>query len=77
MPPTNPSYLLASSSGVCTPFLSPPQISDSIVRKGRETLERAIHLVNTTPEWGAKVVYGDTDRQVGGEEEERETLMYL
>ena len=38
------------------------QIADSIVGKGRETLERAIRLVNSTPEWRAKVVYGDTDR---------------
>lgn len=37
------------------------EIADSIVQKGRETLERAIHLVNTTPEWGGRVVYGDTD----------------
>ena len=29
--------------------------------KARETLERAIHLVETTPRWGAQVVYGDTD----------------
>lgn len=37
------------------------EIADSIVQKGRETLERAIHLVNSTPEWGGRVVYGDTD----------------
>ena len=37
------------------------EIADSIVQKGRETLERVIRLVNTTPEWGARVVYGDTD----------------
>lgn len=37
------------------------EIADSIVQKGRETLERVIQLVNTTPEWGARVVYGDTD----------------
>ena len=29
--------------------------------KGRETLERAIKLVDSTPKWGARVVYGDTD----------------
>lgn len=29
--------------------------------KARETLERAIHLVEVTPRWGARVVYGDTD----------------
>nr|XP_006811588.1 PREDICTED: DNA polymerase zeta catalytic subunit-like [Saccoglossus kowalevskii] len=37
------------------------EIGDSVVRKGRETLERAIQLVENTPKWGAKVVYGDTD----------------
>lgn len=36
-------------------------VADSIVQSGRETLERAIKLINTTKEWGAKVVYGDTD----------------
>jgi hypothetical protein len=40
------------------------QIGDSIVRKSRETLERAIHLVENNAQWGAKVVYGDTDRYV-------------
>ena len=40
------------------------QVGDSIVRKSRETLERAIHLVENTPRWAAKVVYGDTDRSV-------------
>lgn len=39
-------------------------MGDSIVRKSRETLERAIHLVENTPRWAAKVVYGDTDRSV-------------
>lgn len=37
------------------------EIADSVVRKARETLEKAIHLVNSTKKWGAKVVYGDTD----------------
>ncbi|XP_071800751.1 DNA polymerase zeta catalytic subunit-like [Asterias amurensis] len=37
------------------------EVGDSVVRKGRETLERAIHLVETTKKWGARVVYGDTD----------------
>lgn len=32
--------------------------------KARETLTRAIHLVENTPEWNAKVVYGDTDRLI-------------
>lgn len=38
------------------------QVGDSIVHKARETLERAIRLVNDTKKWGARVVYGDTDR---------------
>ena len=38
------------------------QIGDSIVRKARETLERAIKQVEDTPKWAARVVYGDTDR---------------
>ena len=37
------------------------EVADSIVMKGRETLERAIQLVNSTPKWGGRVVYGDTD----------------
>ncbi|KAJ6660281.1 hypothetical protein lerEdw1_017981 [Lerista edwardsae] len=37
------------------------KIGDSIVHKARETLERAIKLVNDTKKWGARVVYGDTD----------------
>uniref|UniRef100_A0A182FS53 DNA polymerase zeta catalytic subunit n=1 Tax=Anopheles albimanus TaxID=7167 RepID=A0A182FS53_ANOAL len=37
------------------------EIGDSVVAKGRETLERAIKLVEDTQRWGAKVVYGDTD----------------
>ncbi|XP_075718396.1 DNA polymerase zeta catalytic subunit [Rhinoderma darwinii] len=37
------------------------EIGDSIIHKARETLERAIKLVNDTKKWGAKVVYGDTD----------------
>jgi DNA polymerase zeta len=31
------------------------------VSKARETLERAIRLVQATARWGARVVYGDTD----------------
>ncbi|XP_015332383.1 DNA polymerase zeta catalytic subunit-like [Marmota marmota marmota] len=38
------------------------EVGDSIVHKARETLERAIKLVNDTKKWGARVVYGDTDR---------------
>ncbi|KAF6766026.1 hypothetical protein DFP72DRAFT_4246 [Ephemerocybe angulata] len=37
------------------------EIADSIVQSGRETLEKAIMLVNKTKKWGAQVVYGDTD----------------
>ncbi|KZC10783.1 DNA polymerase zeta catalytic subunit, partial [Dufourea novaeangliae] len=37
------------------------EIGDSVVSKGRETLERAIKIVESTPKWGARVVYGDTD----------------
>ncbi|CAK9831820.1 DNA polymerase zeta catalytic subunit [Anthophora retusa] len=37
------------------------EVGDSVVSKGRETLERAIKMVESTPKWGAQVVYGDTD----------------
>ena len=37
------------------------QVADSVVSKGRETLERAIRLVHENEDWRAKVVYGDTD----------------
>ncbi|XP_035734954.1 DNA polymerase zeta catalytic subunit-like isoform X3 [Vespa mandarinia] len=37
------------------------EIGDSVVSKGRETLERAIKIVESTSRWGARVVYGDTD----------------
>ncbi|XP_071956758.1 DNA polymerase zeta catalytic subunit-like [Antedon mediterranea] len=37
------------------------EIGDSIVRKARETLERAIYLVENSDKWDAQVVYGDTD----------------
>ncbi|GLV38027.1 DNA polymerase zeta subunit 1 [Carabus blaptoides fortunei] len=37
------------------------EVGDSVVSKGRETLERAIKLIEQTPKWRAKVVYGDTD----------------
>lgn len=36
-------------------------IADSIVQKGRETLERAMRFVDSSKRWRAKVVYGDTD----------------
>uniref|UniRef100_A0A5S6QH45 DNA polymerase n=1 Tax=Trichuris muris TaxID=70415 RepID=A0A5S6QH45_TRIMR len=37
------------------------EIADSIVQKGRETLEAAIKMVNSNKLWNARVVYGDTD----------------
>ena len=37
------------------------EIGDSVVAKARETLERAIQLVESSTEWNARVVYGDTD----------------
>ncbi|KAH7883594.1 hypothetical protein F5I97DRAFT_2041862 [Phlebopus sp. FC_14] len=37
------------------------EIADSIVQSGRETLEKAINIINATEKWGACVVYGDTD----------------
>ncbi|KAG9075359.1 DNA polymerase zeta [Ceratobasidium sp. UAMH 11750] len=37
------------------------EIADSIVQSGRETLEKAIAMIEQTPKWGARVVYGDTD----------------
>ncbi|SCU95819.1 LAMI_0F03928g1_1 [Lachancea mirantina] len=36
-------------------------IADSIVQTGRETLDKAISLIEKNVKWGAKVVYGDTD----------------
>lgn len=33
------------------------EIADSIVQTGREILEAAITTINSTPKWGAKVVY--------------------
>lgn len=37
------------------------EVGDSVVSKGRETLERAIRMVEANEKWGCKVVYGDTD----------------
>ncbi len=37
------------------------ELADAIVASGRETLEAAIRLVQGTPRWRARVVYGDTD----------------
>lgn len=36
-------------------------LADSVVQTGRETLEKAIDFIENNPDWGAKVVYGDTD----------------
>lgn len=36
-------------------------LADAIVQTGRETLEHAINIIEQNAEWGAKVVYGDTD----------------
>lgn len=37
------------------------EVGDSVVSKGRETLERAIKTVESNAKWACKVVYGDTD----------------
>ncbi|PSK46036.1 DNA polymerase zeta catalytic subunit [Elsinoe australis] len=37
------------------------EIADSIVQTGRETLEKTIAFIHSVSEWGAEVVYGDTD----------------
>ena len=37
------------------------EIADAIVQYGRETLEKAMDLINGSKKWGAQVVYGDTD----------------
>jgi DNA polymerase zeta len=37
------------------------EVGDSVVSKGRETLERAIKLVEENKQWACKVCYGDTD----------------
>ncbi|CCD27317.1 DNA-directed DNA polymerase NDAI_0K01260 [Naumovozyma dairenensis CBS 421] len=36
-------------------------LADSVVQTGRETLEKAIKLIEANEKWSAKVVYGDTD----------------
>ncbi|QHS76572.1 DNA-directed DNA polymerase [Saccharomyces paradoxus] len=36
-------------------------LADSIVQTGRETLEKAIDIIEKDDTWNAKVVYGDTD----------------
>lgn len=50
-------YTSASFSG----RMPAVEVADSIVQSGRETLEKAIHLIESTSKWGAHVVYGDTD----------------
>jgi hypothetical protein len=37
------------------------EIADAIVQSGRDTLERAIRMVEAESQWQARVVYGDTD----------------
>lgn len=37
------------------------EVGDSVVSKGRETLERAIKTVEENERWGCRVLYGDTD----------------
>lgn len=36
-------------------------LADTIVQTGRETLEKAVDIIESNDDWGAKVVYGDTD----------------
>lgn len=36
------------------------ELADAIVQSGRETLENAIRMVEASPQWRARVVYGDT-----------------
>ena len=36
-------------------------LADSVVQTGRETLERAVSMIESNDNWAAKVVYGDTD----------------
>ncbi|TIB42126.1 hypothetical protein E3P86_00505 [Wallemia ichthyophaga] len=50
-------YTSASYSG----RMPSVELADSIVQTGRETLERAIQFIERNEEWGADVVYGDTD----------------
>ncbi|GAA5962119.1 hypothetical protein JCM21900_003552 [Sporobolomyces salmonicolor] len=37
------------------------EVADAIVQTGRETLEAALRTIRGNEEWGAEVVYGDTD----------------
>lgn len=50
-------YTSASYSG----RMPNSDIADAIVSCGRETLLKAVKTIESGPEWGAKVVYGDTD----------------
>lgn len=50
-------YTAANYSG----RMSCVEVADSILSKARETLERAIKLVESNNKWNVKVVYGDTD----------------
>ena len=52
------------------------EIADSIVHKGRETLERAIALIHARKEWRARVIYGDTDRQEFSIKSRQITLLF-
>jgi DNA polymerase zeta len=37
------------------------ELADAIVQSGRETLEDTIKFIQSHPDWGADVIYGDTD----------------
>ena len=37
------------------------ELADAVVQRGRDTLSWAIREVTARPQWGARVVYGDTD----------------
>ena len=37
------------------------ELADAIVQCGRETLERAMSMIESDPAWEAQVIYGDTD----------------
>ncbi|KAI9221843.1 hypothetical protein BC828DRAFT_414526 [Blastocladiella britannica] len=50
-------YCAASYSG----RMPMVELGDSITQSSRETLEKAIRMIDSHPTWGARVVYGDTD----------------
>lgn len=50
-------YTSASMSG----RMPCSDLADCIVQTARETLEQSIEFIESNNEWGAKVVYGDTD----------------